>query len=647
MSANSFLDPNQLGGIRQRSTIDAGLYLTHIICPGWLKQCHTSVIAFNVAQFFPSLNRLFLTKCLGKAGLSPSIINFFNSYHTNRSTTYTWNGFTFPPFNTNVGVSQGSVLSSIISAMYMVPIIKTFKKRIKNLKEKIPSDILSFVDDSLLISQEKSYELSSVFLLCSYNIMSKLLFNAGLVTEHSKLEVFYFTRSQRPPNHPLDLTSVGGPVLTPKPIWRYLGFFFDCKLNFHHHTHFYATKCLSTLNAMRLLGNAYRGILPLQKRLFYRTCILPIALYGFQLWFFKGAPIVHNIYELKKMQRRAALWVTDAFCTAPSKGIEAITGLILIHLCKLNRRHHLRYASIPPSHAINSLLDTAHSKNQTPHRFATSNLTDKQQVKLKSPIKDVNECLNGVISCFDPTHLLFSPGMRVVDHFSSRITFHSPLSSSDEDIYAHMQKLDHAFKQSQTLPYHIAIIADGGVKKSNVALAVTHIWIDNHVTNQLSLQAMNITLLETELMSIGLGLTPTLVNNSVYNITVITDSMGAAKKLLESRPNPHQRAILPIINLIKSFLSKNNRNAIHFWQCPKKAEWPRHKLVDDQVKTLNDTSILSSKNSHLFSQKKEVDDILKEWQTTFATSQKKGQLFLDFEDEKQRVITPTYTKGGS
>ena len=259
----------------------ASLYLTHIIHAGWLKQCYASVITFDIAQFFPSLNHLFLTKCLGKASLSPNIINFFNSYHANHSTTYTWNGFTSLPFNTNVGIGQGSALFPIISAMYMAPIIKTFKKRIKNLKEKIPSDILSFVDDGLLISQEKSYELSSAFLLCSYNIMSKLLLNTGLIMEHSKSEVFHFTQSQRPPNYLLDLISVGGSVLTPKPIWRYLGFFFDRKLNFHHHVHFYATKCLSTLNTMRLLGNTSRGILSLQKQLLYRTCILPIALYGF------------------------------------------------------------------------------------------------------------------------------------------------------------------------------------------------------------------------------------------------------------------------------------------------------------------------------------------------------------------------------
>ena len=49
LSANGFLDPNQLGGIRQRSTIDAGMYLTYLIRTGWTRECHTSVIAFDIA----------------------------------------------------------------------------------------------------------------------------------------------------------------------------------------------------------------------------------------------------------------------------------------------------------------------------------------------------------------------------------------------------------------------------------------------------------------------------------------------------------------------------------------------------------------------------------------------------------------------
>ena len=206
------------------------------------------------------------------------------------------------------------------------------------------------------------------------------------------------------------------------------------------YTYFYATKCLSTLSAMKMLGNSSCSILPMQKRLLYRMCILPITLYRFNLWFFKGVPIVKNINKLKKMQCKAALWITGAFRTSPSDGIEAIAGLIPItlHMCKLNRRHHLRYGSIPSMHAINSLLDLQHVKNHPLHKTATSKLTNKQQFNLKSSIKDVNEYLNSVRECFNPFFPLFSLGSRVVDHFPSKFSFHSPSSSSDEDLFHYL-----------------------------------------------------------------------------------------------------------------------------------------------------------------------------------------------------------------
>jgi len=89
MIANGFLDPNQLEGVRQRFTTDAGVYLIYIIHAGWLRQCHTSIIAFDIAQFFPSLNHEFLSICLKKTELNTNVVGFFNSYHSNRSTTYT------------------------------------------------------------------------------------------------------------------------------------------------------------------------------------------------------------------------------------------------------------------------------------------------------------------------------------------------------------------------------------------------------------------------------------------------------------------------------------------------------------------------------------------------------------------------------
>ena len=128
-----------------------------------------------------------------------------------------WNNFSLPAFNTNVGVGQGLALSPILSAIYLAPVIKTFKKRIKNLKENIPTDILSFVDNSLLISQKKSYSLFSSFFLCSYNIMSKILVDTGLVMEHSKTKLFHFTRARHLPIPLLTYSRSGALLSLPNP----------------------------------------------------------------------------------------------------------------------------------------------------------------------------------------------------------------------------------------------------------------------------------------------------------------------------------------------------------------------------------------------------------------------------------------------
>jgi len=172
----------------------------------------------------------------------------------------------------------------------------------------------------------------------------------------------------------------------------------------------------------------------------------------------------------------------------------------------LNSCHHLHYASIPPLHAINSILDTPHAKNQPSYRFTTANLIAKQQVKLKSPIKDVNEYLNEIFACFNSTHTLFSPGLRLVNCFSSRITFHSLVSFSNENTYKHIQNLRYVFNQLQNSSHSVTIITDSSIKKSNIALVIAYIWTNNSVKDQLYLQTMNVILIEAKLISIYLGL---------------------------------------------------------------------------------------------------------------------------------------------
>jgi len=56
VTSNNFIHPSQLGGLKFKSTTDAGVALTHIVHSGWVKGKTTSTLAFDISQFFPSLN---------------------------------------------------------------------------------------------------------------------------------------------------------------------------------------------------------------------------------------------------------------------------------------------------------------------------------------------------------------------------------------------------------------------------------------------------------------------------------------------------------------------------------------------------------------------------------------------------------------
>ena len=193
VTRNNFIHLSQLGGLKFKFTSDTDIALTHIVYSGWAKNKSTSILTFNIAQFFPSLNHRLLTIILEKAGLEPKVASFFADYLVKMKTNYTWNEISSPNFEVNMGVGQESALFPILSALYLSPFLYILEKHLKNLK--IPVSFISFVDDGLIIAQNKLIDTSNSQLFCSYNILSKLLDKFGLIVEHSKTDIFHFNRS--------------------------------------------------------------------------------------------------------------------------------------------------------------------------------------------------------------------------------------------------------------------------------------------------------------------------------------------------------------------------------------------------------------------------------------------------------------------
>ena len=646
VTSNDFIHPSQLGGLKFKSTVDAGIALTHIVRSGWVKGKSTSTLAFDISQFFPSLNHCLLILILEKAGLNPKVTNFFANYLVRRSTKYLWNEFLSPSLMVDVGVGQGSALSPILSTLYLSPLIYILEKRLKNLN--LPISILSFVDDGLLIAQNKSFPTSNAQLFCSYNILLNLLNSFGLAVEHSKTEVFHFSRSHgsfNPP--PLDLSPIGGPILQPKDSWKYLGFIFDRKLTFHKHIDFYANKAISTVKCMKLLGNSTRGINPLQKRLLYRCYALPIVLYGFQLWFYNKAPTSYHMKILNKMQRRAATWILGAFKTSPLEGIEALAGLMPIrfHLQKLSKRSLICPSKLPTNHILRNLLidDPPNVNSSNSHNIGS--LTKRQKSSLKGHLNDAHSKLLGIFPSFSPIDLEFSPGNCIVDTFSDRYSFNLVNKKADKPNNLRSQELDEMVLRLSSNSQAALIVMDASIK-NDIATSISHIHSHNQPLVKMVHHASFVTTMEAELFAIRCGINQACSITNVSKIVVVTDSIHAARKIFAIESHPYQIHTTAILSELCNFFSSNESNSIEFWECPSKLRWRFHSLVDKDSKSFSISPSYPTKVSWDYCKKIDCEDSLNLWKMTFQASDRKGRNFLELLDDDSNPIEPHFKKGG-
>ena len=128
---------------------------------------------------------------------------------------------------------------------------------------------------------------------------------------------------------------------------------------------------------------------------------------------------------LNKMQRRAAIWILDAFKTSPSEGIEAIAGIIPIrfHLQKLAKKLQMWPFKLLINHILRNLMDDSLSLSISPNPHSISSLTNCQKTATKSHLIDSCTKSYGIFPSFSPLNQEFSPGSHIVDIFPDRFSF--------------------------------------------------------------------------------------------------------------------------------------------------------------------------------------------------------------------------------
>jgi len=90
--------------------------------------------------------------------------------------------------------------------------------------------------------------------------------------------------------------------------------------------------------------------------------------------------------------------------------------------------------------------------------MAISQLTPKQNQKIKSPIIDINHHLNQVLPAFDNLNKELSSGFRLVDIFSDCFSFNIVKHKDAKARIAYLNKLENIYRASKNNPDILFII---------------------------------------------------------------------------------------------------------------------------------------------------------------------------------------------
>jgi len=106
--------------------------------------------------------------------------------------------------------------------------------------------------------------------------------------------------------------------------------------------------------------------------------------------------------------------------------------------------------------------------------MATSQLTPKQNQKMKSPVVDINHWLNQVFPAFNNTNKELSPSFCLIDTFSNHFSFNIVKWKDTEVRTTYLRRLDNIYKFLKDNPNIFVIV--GISVQDNIAISLMHIY---------------------------------------------------------------------------------------------------------------------------------------------------------------------------
>ena len=297
LNVNNLLSKNQSGFRPGDSTIYQLLSITSTIYQNFENYDETRAVFLDISKAFDKVwheGIIFKLKC---NGISGSLLNFFQSYLSNRHQRVVLNGQESNWMRIKAGVPQGSVLGPLLFLAY-----------INDLTDNILSDMRLFADDSSLFTCVKGINQSHDKLnkdletITSWAYQRKMVFNPD-ITKQAIEDIF--SCKDKKPDHP-ELTFNGIPIAR-KTFTKHLGVYLDSRLNFSKHIKEKVAIAMKGISFLKMLSKyVNRNVLSLS----YKMYIRPHLDYGDVIYHNQRADLMDLV---ERVQYKAALIVSGCW----------------------------------------------------------------------------------------------------------------------------------------------------------------------------------------------------------------------------------------------------------------------------------------------------------------------------------------------
>lgn len=268
----AILNPQHFGALPKRSAVDLTTCLTHDIEGALNSGKEATLLTMDVQGAFDAVLPNRLAKRLREQGWPDTLVRWVLHFVTDRHALVRLDGTFAETRKLVCGVPQGSPISPILYMLYLAPLLQLGDTRTR----------FAYADDVAILRTGKTTTETTRALARDLREAIRWGRDNAVTYAPDKYELIHFTRKRgtRPAAVKVDdlvIHPTTGAV-------RWLGVFFDPRLNFRTHVENWGAKAYKAATHLRGLNRVLDGAPPRLTALAANASVLPVATYGTETW---------------------------------------------------------------------------------------------------------------------------------------------------------------------------------------------------------------------------------------------------------------------------------------------------------------------------------------------------------------------------